>query len=151
MREWLKLTHGVRFELWRHFLRRFFESEMIVSPEQTRSALIGSISLALPWFTVLLGPLKFKYAHFSSLPVPGPYREVLRTDELWLITMSMSIIGLLAAVKWQSLFPDLRDYRVLGSLPLRARDIFLAKFLALLLVAAACMMAISAIPAAAFP
>ena len=151
MLEWLRETHGSHFELLRHFLRRFFESEMITSPEQTRSALIGGFSLMLPWFTVLFGPLKEKYAHLSALPVPGPYREALRTDELWLITMTMSIIGMLTAVKWQSLFPDLRDYRVLGSLPLRTREIFLAKFLALLVVAGACMIVISAMPAGAFP
>jgi hypothetical protein len=151
MREWLRETHGVQFELIRHFLRRFFESEMIASPEHTRSALIGGGALLLPWFQVLYSPLKEKYAHLAGLAAPGPYRGALLADELWLITLVMSAIGLLAAVKWQSMFPDLRDYRVLGSLPLRARQIFLAKFAALLLVSAAAMAAITAFPAAALP
>ena len=150
-RQWLRETHSVQFELLRHFLRRFFDSEMITSPEQTRSALIGGLALVLPWFQFLYGPLKEKYAYLSGLATPGPYRDALRADELWLITLVMSSIGLLTAVKWQVLFPDLRDYRVLGSLPLRPRQIFLAKLLALLMVATAAMAAITAFPSAAFP
>ena len=151
MRVWMRETHGAQFELVRHFLRRLFDSEMITSPEQTRSALIGLIALLLPWFQVLYGPLKLKYAHLAGLPSPAPYRDALRADELWLITLMMSTIGLLTAVKWQSLFPDLRDYRVLGSLPLRPRQIFAAKLLSLLLVAAAALAAVDCFPSAAFP
>src|SRR5262245_17655022 len=137
MREWLRETHGVQFELVRHFGRRLFDSEMITAPEQTRSALIGTVALLLPWFQVLIGPLKAKYAYLSKLPSAAPYREAVRADELWLITLMMSIIGLLTAIKCQSLFPDLRDYRAIGSLPLRPRQVFLAKLVALLAVATA--------------
>ena len=151
MREWLRETHGVQFELVRHFLRRLFDSEMIASPEQTRSALIGGLSIMLPWYQLLYGPLKEKYVYLSGLPVPGPYREAVRADELWLITLAMSVIGLLTAFKWQALFPDLRDYRVLGSLPLRPRQIFAAKFLALLMVAAIAFFAVNALPSTGFP
>src|ERR1039457_3992725 len=65
---------------------------------------------------------KQKYSYFSHLAVPGPYRLAVRADELWLITLMMSTIGLLTAFKWQALFPGLTDYRTLGSLPLRARQ-----------------------------
>lgn len=151
MREWLRETHGVQFELVRHFLRRLFDSEMITNREQVWSALIGGISLLLPWFQVLYGPLKAKYAHLSGLPMPGPYRDAVRADELWLITLMMSIIGLLTAVKWQSLFPDLRDYRALGALPLRPRQIFAAKLLTLLIAAMAALLAVNCAPSGAFP
>jgi hypothetical protein len=151
MREWLRETHGVQFELVRHFFRRFFDSEMIASPEQTRSALIGGLSIMLPWYQLLFGPLKLKYNYLSSLSTPGPYREALRADELWLITLLMAAIGLLTAFKWQALFPDLRDYRVLGSLPLRPGQIFLAKFLALLMVAAIAFIALTWLPSGGFP
>ena len=151
MREWLRETHGAFFELLRHFLRRFFDSELITAPGHTSAALIAVVSLCLPWFQVLMGPLKQKYTYLSGLPAPGPYREAVRADELWLLTLMMSLIGLLTAFRWQALFPDLRDYRTLGALPLRARQIFAAKLAALLIVAAAALLLLNAIPSAAFP
>ena len=151
MREWLRETHGAFFELLRHFLRRFFDSELITAPGHASAAVIAVVSLCLPWFQVLMGPLKHKYAYLSALPAPGPYREAVRADELWLLTLTMSLIGLLTAFRWQALFPDLRDYRALGALPLCARQIFAAKLAALLTVAAGALLLLNAIPSAAFP
>jgi hypothetical protein len=110
MKEWLRETHGPGFELLRHFLLHFFDSDLVTASGQTAPALIGAVSLFLPWFPLITGPLKQKYAYFSGLPVPGPYRLAVRADELWLITLMMSAIGLLTAIKWQALFPGLRDY-----------------------------------------
>ena len=151
MREWLKETHGPGFELARHFLLRFFDSDVVTAPGQTTTALVSAFSVLLPWFPMIVGPLREKYAHFSGLPVPGPYRMAVRADELWLITMMMSAIGLLTAIKWQSLFPGLRDYRVLGSMPLRAWQIFAAKLLALFTVATAAVVTLNLFPSVMFP
>ena len=151
MREWLRETHGPNFELLRHFLLRFFDSDMVTAPGQTATALIGAFSIFLPWFPTIVGPLRHKYAYFSSLAIPGPYRQAVRADELWLITLMMSAIGLLTAVKWQSLFPSLSDYRALGSLPLRARQIFAAKLLALLVLATAAVVTLNLFPTLMFP
>jgi hypothetical protein len=151
MREWLNETHGPAFELLRHFLLRFFDSDLVTTPGQSAGAIIGAVSLLLPWFPLFAGPLRFKYAHFSGLPTPGPYRLAIRGDELWLITMVMAAIGLLTAIKWQALFPGLHDYRVLGWLPLRARQIFAAKLTALLLIAGAAVVLVAAAPSLIFP
>src|SRR6185295_10418069 len=137
MREWLRETHGPGFELLRHFLLRFFDSDLITVPDHWVTTAIGAFSVVLPWFPLFAQPLRHKYAYFSGLPFPGPYRQAVRADELWLLTLMMSAIALLTAIKWQSLFPGLGDYRALGGLPLKARQIFLAKLLALLLVATA--------------
>jgi hypothetical protein len=151
MSEWFKETHGPDFELLRHFVARFFDSELTTSPEQWKTPAIGAFSLLLPWFPLFAQPLKFKYAHFSSLPTPGPYQQVVHADELWLLTLMMSAIGLATAIKWQSLFPGLRDYQVLGTLPLRARQIFKAKFLALLMVSTATVIVLNLLPVFTFP
>jgi hypothetical protein len=151
MREWLRETHGPGFELLRHFLLRFFDSDLVTAPGQTATALIGAVSIFLPMFPLIEGPLRQKYAYFSHLPVPGPYRQAVRADELWLITLMMSAIGLLTAIKWQALFPGLTDYRVLGSLPLRARQMFAAKLLALLVVVTAAVVTLNLIPGLMFP
>ena len=151
MKEWLEETHSQWFELLRHFLLRFFDSDLITAPEHTATALIGAFSLCLPWFPLLVQPLHAKYAYFSGLATPEPYRQAVRADELWLITLMMSAIGLLTAVKWQSLFPGLRDYQALGSLPLHPRRIFGAKLAALLLVVTALLITINALPTVGFP
>jgi hypothetical protein len=151
MKKWLRETHGQGFELLRHFLLRFFDSDLVTAPGQTTAALIGAFAVFFPWFPLLIGPLKSKYAHFSSLAVPGPYREAVRADELWLITLMMSAIGLLSAVKWQSLFPGLTDYRALASLPLRPWKVFAAKLLALVLVITAAVVVLNAFPGLMFP
>jgi len=113
--------------------------------------LIAAFSLFLPWFQVLLAPLRAKYAYLSALSDPEPYREAVRADELWLITLMMSAIGLLTAIKWQSVFPDLRDNRSLATLPMRAYQIFLAKLLALLIVATAVIPTLNFLPSVLFP
>lgn len=151
MKEWLDETHGPDFELLRHFVLRFFDSELTTTPDQWKVPALGAFSLLLPWFPLFAQPLKFKYAHFSSLPVPGPYRLAVKADELWLLTLLMSAIGLVTVVKWQSLFPGLRDYQVLGALPLSARQIFRAKFLALLTVSIVAVVVIDTLPCLTFP
>jgi hypothetical protein len=151
MRDWLRETHGPFFELSRHFLLRFFDSDLVTTRGHTATALISAFSILLPWFPMLVSPLRHKYAYFSQLPGPGPYRQAVRADELWLITLMMASLGLLTAVKWQSLFPGLRDYRVLGPLPLRAWQIFAAKLMALLVVATAAMITLNLFPSLIFP
>jgi hypothetical protein len=151
MKDWFRETHGPTFELLRHFLRRFFDSDMITTPGQMTTVLIGAFPVFFQWFFLLIGPLRHKYAYLSQLAVPGPYREAVRADELWLITLMMSSIGLLTAVKWQSMFPDLRDYRALGALPLRPWQIFGAKLTALLLIATAALVTINFLPSVGFP
>jgi hypothetical protein len=63
----------------------------------------------------------------------------------------MSAVGLLAGVKWQCLFPGLRDYRSLASLPLQTYHVFMAKLLALLLVATAAIVPLNLLPGVLFP
>ncbi|MFZ0589901.1 MAG: hypothetical protein WAM39_05425 [Bryobacteraceae bacterium] len=151
MKEWLRETHGPTFELLRHFLRRVFDSDLITTPDHMIGVLIAAVPLFFQWFFLLMGPLRHKYAYLSHLQAPGPYRDAVRADELWLITLMMSAIGLLTAIKWQSLFPSLRDYRALGSLPLRPRQIFGAKLAALLLVATATLVTLNFLPSVCFP
>jgi hypothetical protein len=150
-RDWLAETHGPTFELLRHFLLRFFDSELVTSPGQTALALIGSSSMFVSWFPFVTGPLKDKYARLAALPTRDAYRWALRADELWLIVMMMAAIGLLTAIKWQSLFPSLTDYRATGWLPIRARQIFSAKLAALSIVATAAIIVLNLAPALGFP
>ena len=151
MKKWLRETHGTIFELFRHFLGQFFDSDWITAKDATPAALFGAVAVLMQWMFVFVQPLKIKYEHLSRLAGPGPYRDALRADELWLITLMMCSAGLLTTVKWQSLFPGLRDYRALASLPLRPGQIFIAKLLALLAVSMAALLVLNLFPAVAFP
>lgn len=115
MKQWLRETHGPFFELFRHFLRNFFASDLVSDPRQANTVLIAVVPVLFQWFFLLIEPLAHKYGHLSALASPGPYRAAVKADELWLITLIMGCIGVLTAMRWQSLFPDLRDYRALGT------------------------------------
>jgi hypothetical protein len=151
MSKWLEETHGIQFELLRHFLLRFFDSDLITAPGQATPAVIGAISIFMPWFAVMISPLKHKYAYLSSLESADVYLRAVRADQLWLITLMMSTIGLLTAIKWQSVFPGLRDYRALAALPLRSYQIFQAKLTALLIAATAAIFVLNLFPSVIFP
>ena len=148
MRRRLEETHGPFFELLRHFLLRFFDNDLVTTQGQSRMTLIWAFALGAPWFLMFGQALALKYRFVHSASV---YSYVVRGDELWLVTLTMSATGLLATIKWQSLFPGVRDYYALGSLPLRARQIFLAKLCALLLVTAAAVVVFTALPSVIFP
>lgn len=151
MRAWLRATHGPTFELLRHFLRRCFDSEFITTPGHMATVLIGTVPVFCQWFFLLIGPLRKKYEALSRLPDPSLFREAVRSDELWLITLMMSAIGLLTAMRWHALFPDALDYRALGSLPLHPARIFAAKFAALMLMAVGALAVVNTLPCIIFP
>ena len=151
MRKWLEKTHGPLFELLRHFLSNFFDTDLVSAPGQIRTALIAAFSVFLPWFPIVLSPFKKKYEYLSALGSSDLYVRSVRADELWLITLMMSAIGLMGAIKWPSMFPGLRDYRSLAALPLRAYQVFSAKLLALLLIATAAIIPLNLIPGVLFP
>ena len=56
MREWLAETHGPKFELFRHFLSRFFESDLISTPGSMVGPIVGAVSILLPWFPLFAQP-----------------------------------------------------------------------------------------------
>jgi hypothetical protein len=150
MRNWLAETHRTGFELFRHFVVRFFDSDLVTTPGQWTKVLIGAFSLLIPVFIMVMPSLAHKYAILSSLPSAEPYRHAMRADQLWLITLGMSAVGLLAAVEWQALFPGIRDYLCLGTLPVRPRQIFASKLAALIALLSASIAVVNALPTVAF-
>lgn len=151
MKKWLAETHGAVFELVRHFLARFFDSDMVTDPGQWTRVLVMLFALLAPAFLLIMQTLRAKYNYFSHLANPEPYRHAVRADELWLITLGMSVVGLLTALQWQSLFPNRRNYLALGTLPVRTSEIFFAKFTSLILVISALILTLNALPSLSFP
>ena len=97
--------------LTRHFFDRLFDKESIAEGADPRANVIQTIGL---------------------LAVPGLMLTFwMQASPYFVVSYSMIVMGLVMVFKWDCLFPDRRDYLNLGSLPIRYRDLFLAKVTAL--------------------
>jgi macrolide transport system ATP-binding/permease protein len=130
-RAWLEETHGTRFELLRHFLARFFDSELVATPGEWARVAAGLAAIVCCSWTLLARVLMFKYDYLREAGklslVPG---EAVN-DRVTLMALAMCLTAVFTALLWQSLYPTLRDYLALASLPLRPGEIFVAKLGAL--------------------
>jgi hypothetical protein len=109
--------------LYRAFWLRVVDLE-VLSPEGDTQRLLGHIAVMLAGISVLFtAPLVLVGA---GLPQP-----FLWTAEHLFVATTMTIVGLLVVLSWESSFPDRRDLLVLGPLPVRVRTVFLAKLSAL--------------------
>ncbi len=131
LRGWFEESHGPAFELRRHFFRRFFDSDLVSSAGQWQVIAIGIFAMAVSLSIPMVQAYYHKYRMLQELDSNAPYRMAAVADYLFLITLSMTLTGLVTAMQWHSLFPGLRDYLVLAGLPVRTRDVFAAKFTAL--------------------
>ena len=155
--KWPAETHGVHFELVRHFLRGMFAGEWSGSRDQWKSAAVGLVSLLLPAGLLLVreGAFDPRYASKYRLLAAAGNTEAIRSaalaDEIALITLLMCVTGLIALFEWQALFPGKRDYLALASLPVRPREVFAARFLSVMLFSSAVVTALNLLPSAIAP
>jgi hypothetical protein len=99
--------------LTRHFFDRFFDRDSISPGSDPTANVIQAVGV---------------------LAVPGLMLTFwMRYSPYFFVSYSMIVMGFVMVFKWDSLFPDRRDYLILGSLPIRFRDVFLAKITALFL------------------
>ena len=138
----------------RHFFLGFFDSELTGSEEDSRIGTGGLLAiLAMPGAAMSL-VLFGKYSslmrwfqrdlHFDPIAASVP-------DKYAFIAFSMTITGLVTIVKWDSLFPDRRDYANLAPLPVAATKTFFAKLLALFLFVLLFIVAVNGVSAILFP
>lgn len=154
---WLRETRGVKFELTRHFLSRMFDGEW--SSErgtwQTLAAWVFGLLLPSGMLIVKEGSFDFadaaKYRRLSELASPEPFRAAAVADELSLLVLILAVTGLIALLVWQSLFPGQRDYLALAGLPVRARQVFLGRFGAVLLFSTALVAVMNVLPSILAP
>jgi hypothetical protein len=79
-----------------------------------------------------------------------PYRASV-ADEYFFIVLSMTITGLVMVARWNRLFPDRRDFWNLAILPIPIRQVFLANFVALSLLAVVFAIDVNAVSTVLFP
>ena len=72
-------------------------------------------------------------------------------DEYFFIVLSMTVTGVVAVWRWDSIFPDRRDYLNLVPLPISMRSIFLANIAAILFLAVVLALDVNAVSAILFP
>jgi len=151
-RDWLAETHVPGFELVRHFLARFFDSDMFSASGDSLKAAVGLAAVLFSFNILALGTYMNRYGHLLNphVSTPAQYLSGIHTDMLTFLALAMAVTALLTALEWQSLFPSLRDSLALASLPVTPRQIFLAKFAALILVFAVFVVALTELPAMLF-
>jgi|SRR5579863_1872805 len=149
--QWFAETHSSSFELRRHFFRRFFDSELISDPGQAKVVAGSALAIVLPLSFMYAQAYYHKYNMLDHLDDAGPYNRAALADLLFVITLAMTIVALFTTVQWPSLFPGLRDYLALAALPVRVRDVFVAKFTALLAFMSLAIFATTALPSIVFP
>jgi hypothetical protein len=130
--------------LTRHFLRRFFENDLI-SPhidlhENAFTAGAAIVSLML-FVSVMLGA---KY--FAALPLPGIIAVTALGDNYAFIHIAMFATALVATLQWEALSLDVRDVANLGPLPVRRSVLVRAKLSALTIFAVGFALALTTFP-----
>ncbi|HLW51853.1 MAG TPA: hypothetical protein VKW06_03330 [Candidatus Angelobacter sp.] len=79
-----------------------------------------------------------------------PYAQSL-PDQYFFFTFSMTITGIVVALKWESIFPGRRDYMNLAPLPICTRNIFLANMVAIVSIAVLFALDINSVSSFLFP
>src|SRR4051812_43996993 len=125
---WLAETHSTRFELCRHFFERFFDSELISVPGQGRVVAGGVLAIVVSIAFTFTQAYYHKYLVLNALDDFRPQQLAEMADVLFLNALAMIAATLFTTLAWPSLFPALQDYLALASLPVRPRDLFVAKF-----------------------
>jgi hypothetical protein len=114
--------------LARAFFDRLFESELMPEGLPQVQLVLWSILLAATPTTAF--PIVFlkKYTHDQFYK---PLAPEMAADRMVLITLSMMAIGVVGLIIWDGVFPDRRDVRILGPLPIQTRRFVVARLAAL--------------------
>ncbi len=114
--------------LVRHFFARFFDRESRAADSDAYTGIVQLLALLIVpgliiSFYMLTGPPSVRDNFVKLWGRVG--------DRYVFICYSMVVMGLLMTFKWDSLFPDRRDYLILSPLPIPPRRMFAAKVVAL--------------------
>lgn len=142
-------THLI--DLTRHFFKRFFDFELISSDTEAHLGVVQILALlTVPgvFYTLFIAPnYGYIFWHYS----PALYNSVCISDQCRFVLFSMVVMGLVAVLEWDRLFPDGRDYAILIALPLKLQTIFGAKVAALLIFVGLFVLAAAGIPTVFYP
>ncbi|HTJ28971.1 MAG TPA: hypothetical protein VL346_00630 [Acidobacteriaceae bacterium] len=123
--------------LYEHFFRRFFDNDTLSTEGETETTVVRALC------TVAVPPLMaafWLYPHYAQYPPRNIW--AVASDRYFFVLYSFIVMGLVATVEWEMLFPDRADFQILLPLGLREWEMFwakgkaLLKFLGMFLIAA---------------
>jgi macrolide transport system ATP-binding/permease protein len=123
------------FTLVKHFFGRFFDVDSTSPDADSRArviqflALLSVPGLMISFFMMGDHPAVSMFGRGASSQVERLWLRL--GDRYVFVAYAMIAMGLLMAFKWDSLFPDRRDYLILTSLPISLKRWFAAKVVAL--------------------
>lgn len=115
--------------LVRHFVRRFFENDLIAPAGDSHVGLSHVLAAFVTPGLLVVALVLFKYALVST--TWSHVMELSADDALLYVALSMIVLGISATITWDAFFLDVRDHFVLGVLPVSHRLMALAKLGAL--------------------
>lgn len=145
MNEWVQLRL-----LTVHFFRRFFDNDLLTPGADPHAVVVRALGLlATPGMMISF----YLIPRYTELEIRAPQmlKTAIRLDQMLFMTIAMSIMGFVAALEWEALFPDRTDYIILTPLPVRQRTAFAAKVASLAGFLLLFTLAINLMPGVLFP
>lgn len=122
------------WQLTGHFFRAMFDFGILTQAgaDSFKHMLLGVAGGVVAVGLLLTRIFIERYGALASSATPEPYRHALLGDDMLIIGLPMLLLAFMTLLASESLFPDERDFRILGPLPVRKAVIFGAKMAALL-------------------
>jgi predicted permease len=137
--------------LIRHFVLRFFDNEMITIPGEWQKVAVGIFAALVSVALAASSIYRDRYLGMHEAQIaPHLFHQAILDDLISFTVLAMAVTALLTILQWQSLFPSLRDCLALAGLPVGAREIFTAKFGAVVLIFFAFVVSMTGMPAILF-
>lgn len=133
------------------FYARFFENDLSTPEggfESNISQLLGIIGSPGLLISIFAMPMFFELA---LRPFDAATQNTLRVLRMFFPAFSFAVVGLAAFFEWDKLFPDRRDFYVLGPLPVPLKTFLAARFTALCLFLAILTAMVNAVPDVLMP
>ncbi|MGZ4855216.1 MAG: hypothetical protein ACXVKH_08270, partial [Candidatus Angelobacter sp.] len=150
-KRWTRLLERPFWRLAAHFGMKLFSGNGEGGLELGAGTVLALLAAPGAFISILLldkysGLLRFFRGNHNF----DPYAASV-PDQYFFLTFSMAITGIVTVLKWDSIFPDRRDYVNLAPLPIATRRIFLANVTAIVLVAVAFAVDVNAVSSLFFP
>lgn len=130
---WRRISSSAEWRLTAHFFDAMFDFG-ILTPQGADSFthfLLGGIGSLIAVGLWQIRAYGIKYVVLSGT-TPERYHTAVIGDDLFFIGLPMLLVALVTLLVSQSLFPDERDFRILGPLPIRRGVVVAAKFASML-------------------
>jgi len=114
--------------LYRQFLLRAIDLEAL-SIHANVTRFLGQFAGLLIMYSCIQAVAAFM-ATLGTPPPPAAMADLARHTEQSAIEIMMLVVGLIAVVSWDAIFPDRRDVMVLSPLPIAPRTLLFAKIAA---------------------